>query len=82
MDNTLSEKTNDQSFENAILELEKIVKALEEGNENLDDTLKLYEKGIRLYRYCNNKIENAEQKISIIQNNIEIPFSNDPREED
>ena len=60
MDNILSENTNDQSFESAILELENIVKALEEGNESLDETLKLYEKGIRLYRYCNNKIENAE----------------------
>lgn len=69
------------SFEDAILALEDIVKTLEDGNETLDNTLKLYEEGIRLYRHCNNQIEKAEQKITILQNNVESPFSTNLGEE-
>lgn len=76
MENPLNTESN-QSFESAILALEDIVKRLEDGNETLDDTLKLYEEGIRLYRYCNNQIEKAEQKITVLQNNVELPFSTD-----
>lgn len=77
----MGKETNDQSFENAVLELEGIVKRLEEGNETLDDTLKLYEEGIKLYRYCNSQIDKAEQKITILQNNVEKPFSPEAVEE-
>ncbi len=82
MENSSIKETNDQSLEDAMVDLDEIVKKLEEGNETLDNTLKLYEDGVRLYRYCNSKIEKAEQKITIIQNNMEVPFTSDLREDD
>jgi len=54
------------SFETASQKLEQIVKLLEEGDLTLDNALELYEEGIRLYRFCNQKLNHAEQKISIV----------------
>lgn len=62
------------SFEAAIKKLEEIVSSLEEGNLTLDETLSLYEEGIRLYRYCNDKLDKADQKITFIKNENEIAF--------
>ena len=59
---------NDMKFEDAISELEKTVKALEDGNTPLDKALELYEKGIALIRFCNEKLEGAEQKINMLLN--------------
>lgn len=66
----------EEVFEEAMEKLEHIIRMLDEGNQRLDETLALYEEGIRLYRYCNKKIEDAEQKISLIQGEAEVPFSN------
>lgn len=54
------------SFESAIVRLEEIVKLLEKGNSSLDESLKLYEEGISLVRYCNNALDSAENKIKIL----------------
>ena len=62
-------KTIDEnlSFETAMIRLEQIVRALEEGKITLDDSLKLYEEGIALVRLCSGKLDEAEQKIKIIR---------------
>lgn len=52
-----------QTFESAINELEEIVKKLEGGEESLEESLKLFEKGTLLAKYCNETLRNAEQKI-------------------
>ena len=54
------------TFESAISRLEEIVKLLEKGSSSLDDSLKLYEEGIFLIRFCNNALDNAESKIKIL----------------
>ena len=50
-------------FEASIKELEKIVKALEEGEPSLDESLKSFEKGISLIKICQKELESAENKI-------------------
>ena len=66
------------NFEEAIAELERTVKALEDGNTPLDRALELYEQGIVLIRLCNEKLEGAEQKINMLVNKggdmVEEPF--------
>ena len=57
------------TFESATERLEEIVKLLEKGNVSLDDSLKLYEEGISLVRFCNNALDNAEKKIKILSIN-------------
>lgn len=63
------------SFEAAIKKLEETVSLLDEGQLTLDETLSLYEEGIKLYRYCNNILDKAEQKINIMMDGEEISFS-------
>lgn len=55
------------TFEASMERLEEVLRLLENGNESLDESLKLYEEGIALVRACTEKLENAEQKIKILQ---------------
>ncbi len=56
------------SFENALKELENIVKNMEDENVSLDEALKLFSKGVELTDKCNKILDEAEQKITIIEN--------------
>ena len=51
------------SFEAALQKLETIVQRLEKGELTLEESLRLYEEGIRLSRLCHSKLEEAEGKI-------------------
>ena len=53
-------------FEDALAELEGIVQRLEKGELPLEESLKLYEEGIRLSRLCHAKLEEAEGRIEIL----------------
>ena len=63
------------SFEEAMIQLEKIVSQLESGKASLDDSLKLYEEGIELVRFCSNALDNAEQKIKMIKTGADGTFN-------
>ena len=54
------------TFEQAMKRLEEIVNALENGSVSLDDSLKLFEEGIKLSKYCENELKNIENKASKI----------------
>ncbi len=54
------------SFESAMEELELIAKSLEKGDLNLDESVKQFEKGIKLSKKCNEILESAEKRISIL----------------
>lgn len=56
-------------FEQAINELEQIVKQLEKGELSLDDSLKQFEQGIKLARQCQDSLNKAEQKIEFLTKN-------------
>ncbi len=53
-------------FEQALARLEEIVRQLEQGEARLDDALLLFEEGVKLARYCNKKLDEAEAKIEIM----------------
>ena len=55
-----------KTFEENIKSLESIVKTLEADNSNLDESMKAFEKGIKLYNECNDLLKNAENKIEIL----------------
>ena len=70
-----------ERFEDALNKLEKIVSKLEEGDIPLDESLKLFEEGIRLSRFCNQKLDEAEKKVEILlkgKNGILKPHPFDP----
>ena len=54
------------SFEAALKQLDEIVLRLEKGELALEESLKLYEEGIRLSRLCHAKLEEAEGKIELL----------------
>ncbi len=51
------------SFEEAMKRLESIVETLGEGNLPLDDSLKMFEEGMGLCKFCNKKLDEAEYKV-------------------
>lgn len=55
-----------KGFEESIKELENIVTKLESSEATLDETLVLFEKGIKLSNSCRKMLENAEKKVSIL----------------
>ena len=57
---------NTLTFEKAMLSLEDIVKKLESGGLSLDESLQSFEEAIKLVRFCNEKLEAAEQKVRIL----------------
>ncbi len=56
-----------KSFEDALKELEEIALNLERGELGLDNSIKEFERGIKLTRFCHEKLEDAERKIEILQ---------------
>jgi exodeoxyribonuclease VII small subunit len=62
-------KNEEPSFEEALAALETIVERLEKGELGLEESLKLYEEGIRLSRLCHGKLEEAEGKIEMLLKN-------------
>ena len=57
---------NIKDFEAAIAELEIIVKKLEDGDLTLEQSLELYERGVRLSRYCHGRLEEAERRVEVL----------------
>jgi len=55
-----------ERFEDALDKLEKIVSKLEEGDLPLEESLKCFEEGIRLSRFCNQKLDEAEKRVEIL----------------
>jgi exodeoxyribonuclease VII small subunit len=60
-----------ERFEDALNKLEKIVSQLEKGDISLEESLKLFEEGIRLSRLCNQKLDEAEKRVEILLKNEE-----------
>lgn len=58
--------TNPQNFEDAISELEKIISQIENNEIKLEEALEKYQKGVTLIKYCQEKLEDVEQKIKIL----------------
>lgn len=57
---------SDQSFEKALEELESIVEKLEKGGLPLNESLSLFEKGVKLAKYLREELEKAEKKVDIL----------------
>ncbi|MGI8639645.1 MAG: exodeoxyribonuclease VII small subunit [Pyrinomonadaceae bacterium] len=55
-----------KSFEVSLKELEKIVRGLEEGDLSLEESLKLFEDGVKLSRECQERLNQAERRIEVL----------------
>jgi len=59
-------ETTAPTFEAALKQLEEIVQRLEQGELPLEESLRLYEEGIRLSRLCQGRLEEAEGRIAVL----------------
>ncbi len=75
-----------QTFESSLQELEKIVRNLENGDLALEESLKLFEDGVKISRECQERLNQAERRIEILMQdeagnpNLEIIKAEDLRE--
>lgn len=53
-------------FEDALAELESIVRRLEEGSGKLEDAIVAYERGVALQRHCDAKLREAQSRVDRI----------------
>lgn len=70
------------SFEDALQELEGIVKKLETGEAPLEDSIKSYERGVALKKHCESKLRDAELKIEKINVEPDGSLSTSPLDQD
>ena len=59
----------EKNFEKSMQDLENIVTELEKGELNLDESVKKFEEGMKIAKQCNNILENAEKKLTILLEN-------------
>jgi len=60
--------TKEKSFEESLIELENIVKDLENGNVPLDDAITKFNEAMKLAKSCNDKLNKAEESVNKILN--------------
>jgi len=80
-----------KTFEQAIKQLEQIVQDLESGDMPLEKAVKIFEEGIQLSKFCSEKLDETEKRITILMQDSngelsEAPFAGenaglDPDEE-
>jgi exodeoxyribonuclease VII small subunit len=71
-----------KTFEQSLKQLERIVQELEDGDLPLEKAIKKFEEGIQLTKFCSQKLDETEKKISILLKNaqgqiVEKPFKPD-----
>ncbi len=69
----------EKKFEKAMERLEEIVESLEGGELPLEDSLKVFEEGMKLARFCSHKLEEAEKKVTLLvresdEKHTQVPF--------
>lgn len=63
------QETTTPNFEKALVELEQLIEQMESGDMTLEDSLKAFERGVKLTRQCQEALAQAEQKVAILTKN-------------
>lgn len=63
----MTQSSENQTFEEALMELERMVRELEDGRLGLDDALARYEQGVGLIKRCYQHLQEAEQRIQLLE---------------
>ncbi len=64
-----------KTFEKAMEQLEKIVQELEHGDLPIEKALRKFEEGVKLSQFCTNKLNETEQKVSLLLKNPDETIS-------
>jgi exodeoxyribonuclease VII small subunit len=63
------------SFEKALAELEKIVSRMESGELSLEQALAAHKRGFELARFCQQRLEAAQQQVKVLEGDILKPLA-------
>ncbi|MEN3331410.1 MAG: exodeoxyribonuclease small subunit [Blastocatellia bacterium] len=74
-------KPGERDFEAALKELEQIVEQLEAGDLPLEQSLELFEQGVRLSRDCQKRLDEAERRVEILLKDEDGGYTPSPFEE-
>jgi len=68
-------KQEETSLEGALDDLEQIVEVLEEGKMSLEESLELYERGMKLVALCQGRLQSAEKRIECLTGELPSDLS-------
>jgi exodeoxyribonuclease VII small subunit len=66
------------TFEAALAELEKVVADMETGKLSLEESLAAYQRGVELLRQCRSQLEDAQQRVRVLENGALKELSGNP----
>jgi exodeoxyribonuclease VII small subunit len=72
---------NEPTFKEAIMELEKITDSLESGELELEESLALFERGVGLIKFCQDKLDGAQSRVELLVDSLEGEIEAVPLEE-
>jgi len=55
-----------QTFEDALKRLEEVLDSLEHGNLNLEESVKAFEEGVGLVRFCHGRLDEVERRVELL----------------
>ena len=68
-------KPSEVSFEQALAELEKIVKKMEGGELSLEQALATHKRGLELARFCQQQLEAAREQVKVLEGEVLKPLT-------
>ena len=71
----MSKPSGEPSFEGALAELEKIVARMEGGELSLEEALAVHRRGLELARFCQQKLEAAQQQVRVLEGEVLKPLA-------
>jgi exodeoxyribonuclease VII small subunit len=71
----MSKPSGELSFEKALAELEKIVARMESGELSLEQALATHKRGLELARFCQQKLEVAQQQVKVLEGEVLKPLA-------
>jgi exodeoxyribonuclease VII small subunit len=77
----MSTPSGELSFEKALAELEKIVERMESGELSLEQALATHKRGLELARFCQQRLEAAQQQVKVLEGEVLKPLEQRERSE-
>jgi exodeoxyribonuclease VII small subunit len=78
VDSSIPADIASMSFEEALAELQSLVKSLEKGDSKLDDAINSYQRGVDLKRHCEAKLREAQLKVDKIVQSADGTIATEP----
>ena len=70
------------SFEDSLKRLEQVLESLEHGNLNLEESVKAFEEGVKLVRFCHDRLDEVERRVELLLKDEAGRFVTKPFPED